>query len=49
LRLTPSYAAGASLVNAVVTATWLRVQDHVAPRLREAERLLQEFDAYAEP
>jgi DNA-binding MurR/RpiR family transcriptional regulator len=49
LRLTPSYAAGASLVNALLTATWLRLHDNVAPRLREAERLLQEFDAYAEP
>ncbi|MGH2535343.1 MAG: MurR/RpiR family transcriptional regulator [Thermomicrobiales bacterium] len=48
LRLTPSYAAGASLVNALLTAVWLRNHDNVAPRLREAERLLQEFDAYAE-
>jgi DNA-binding MurR/RpiR family transcriptional regulator len=48
LRLTPSYSAGASLVNALLTATWLRIDDRVAPRLREAERLLLMFDAYAE-
>jgi DNA-binding MurR/RpiR family transcriptional regulator len=49
LRLMPSYAAGASLVNALLTAVALRVHDAAAPRLEAAERLLQEFGAYAEP
>jgi DNA-binding MurR/RpiR family transcriptional regulator len=48
LRLTPSYAAGASLVNALLTATWLRTHERVAERLRDAGRLFQDFDTYAE-
>ena len=48
LRLTPSYAAGASLVNALLTAVALRTHDGASPRLQTAERLWQEFGAYAE-
>ena len=49
LRLMPSYAAGASLVNALLTAVALRTRDAAAARLEAAERLWQEFGAYAEP
>jgi DNA-binding MurR/RpiR family transcriptional regulator len=47
LRLMPSYAAGASLVNALTTAVSLRVRKKV-PDLRLAERLWDEFGTYAE-
>jgi DNA-binding MurR/RpiR family transcriptional regulator len=47
LRLMPSYAAGASLVNALTTAVSLRTRDRV-PDLRAAERLWEEFGTYAE-
>jgi DNA-binding MurR/RpiR family transcriptional regulator len=49
LRLTPSYAVGASLVNAVVTAVSVRRQRDSAPHLRAAEQLWDEFGTYAEP
>jgi hypothetical protein len=49
LRLTPSYAVGASLVNAVVTAVSVRRQRDSAPALRAAEQLWDEFGTYAEP
>jgi DNA-binding MurR/RpiR family transcriptional regulator len=49
LRLTPSYAAGASLVNAVVTAVSVRRQRDSAPHLRAAEQLWDQFGTYAEP
>ena len=45
----PSYAAGASVVNALLTATSLRLHEAGASvRLRTVERLLLEFEAYAE-
>jgi DNA-binding MurR/RpiR family transcriptional regulator len=47
LRLMPSYAAGASLINALTTAVSLRPREHV-PDLRKAERLWDEFGTYAE-
>ena len=47
LRLMPSYAAGASLVNALTTAVSLRTRQHVSD-LRVAERLWDEFGTYAE-
>jgi DNA-binding MurR/RpiR family transcriptional regulator len=47
LRLMPSYAAGASLVNALTTAVSLRARDRV-PDLRAAEKLWDEFGTYAE-
>jgi DNA-binding MurR/RpiR family transcriptional regulator len=47
LRLMPSYAAGASLINALTTAVSLRSRKHV-PDLRLAERLWDEFGTYAE-
>ena len=47
LRLMPSYAAGASLVNALTTAVSLRRRKRV-PDLRLAERLWDEFGTYAE-
>jgi DNA-binding MurR/RpiR family transcriptional regulator len=48
LRVMPSYAAGASLVNGLLAAVALRLHGDASPRLEAAERLLQEFGAYAE-
>jgi DNA-binding MurR/RpiR family transcriptional regulator len=48
LRLMPSYAVGASLVNAVATAVSVRRHGDSAPHLRAAERLWAEFGTYAE-
>lgn len=48
LRLMPSFAPGASLVNAILAETSVRTHHHVSPRLREAEALWTEFEAYAE-
>jgi DNA-binding MurR/RpiR family transcriptional regulator len=48
LRLMPSYAVGASLVNAVATAVSLRQHGHSAPHLRAAEQLWDDFGTYAE-
>ncbi len=48
LRLIPSFAAAASLVNALLTAVSLRTLDDSSVRLERAERLWQEFDTYAE-
>jgi DNA-binding MurR/RpiR family transcriptional regulator len=47
LRLMPSYAAGASLVNALTTVVALRRRPRV-PDLQLAERLWDEFGTYAE-
>ncbi len=49
LRLMPSYAVGASLINAVATAVSVRRHGAVAPHLRAAEQLWNEFGTYAEP
>lgn len=43
LRLTPSYAAAASLVNALITAMSLRLRDQSQPRLQLAETLWRDF------
>ena len=48
LRLMPSYAVGASLVNAVATAVSVRRHGMSAPHLRAAEQLWDEFGTYAE-
>ena len=48
LRLMPSYAVGASLVNAVATAVSVRRHGDSAPHLRAAEQLWDEFGTYAE-
>lgn len=48
LRLMPSFAPGASLVNALHSEIAVRTHHHVSPRLREAEELWEEFEAYAE-
>ena len=48
LRLMPSYAAGASLVNALLTAVSLRTHTDAAPRLATAEQLWADFDLHAE-
>ena len=47
LRLMPSYAAAASLINALTTAVSLEGGDRI-PALNEAERLWDEFGTYAE-
>jgi DNA-binding MurR/RpiR family transcriptional regulator len=47
LRLMPSYAAGASLVNALTTVVALRRRQRV-PDLQLAEQLWEEFGTYAE-
>jgi DNA-binding MurR/RpiR family transcriptional regulator len=47
LRLMPSYAAGASLVNALTTVVALRRRPRI-PDLQLAERLWDEFGTYAE-
>lgn len=46
LRLMPSYAPGASLVNALTTAVSVRVGDDAADHLRLAERLFKSFGTY---
>jgi DNA-binding MurR/RpiR family transcriptional regulator len=43
LRLTASYAAGASLVNALIVVTSLHVRDRASSQVQKAERLWQEF------
>ncbi|HEY3062372.1 MAG TPA: MurR/RpiR family transcriptional regulator [Chloroflexota bacterium] len=48
LRLMPSYAAGASLVNALTTVVSLRKRGQVKSDLRLAEELWDEFNTYAE-
>lgn len=48
LRLMPSFAPGASLINALLSEIALRTHHHVSPRLREAEALWDEFESYAE-
>jgi DNA-binding MurR/RpiR family transcriptional regulator len=48
LRLMPSYAVGASLVNAVATAVSVRLRGQSAPHLRAAEELWDEFGTYAD-
>ncbi|MGN6809673.1 MAG: MurR/RpiR family transcriptional regulator [Thermomicrobiales bacterium] len=48
LRLMPSYAAGASLVNALLTAVSLRTHTDAAPRLATAEQLWADFDLHVE-
>jgi DNA-binding MurR/RpiR family transcriptional regulator len=48
LRLMPSYAAGASLVNALTTVVSLRTRGQVKSDLRLAEELWDEFNTYAE-
>ncbi|MDE3074035.1 MAG: MurR/RpiR family transcriptional regulator [Chloroflexota bacterium] len=48
LRLMPSYAAGASLVNAITTAVSIRNQAVAIPGLRATEQLLNAFETYAE-
>lgn len=48
LRLMPSYAAGASLVNALITAISLPTRDKVSIRLQRAESLWQSFDVHYE-
>ena len=48
LRLMPSYAVGASLVNAVATAVSVRRRGESAPHLRAAEQLWDDFGTYAE-
>jgi DNA-binding MurR/RpiR family transcriptional regulator len=47
LRVMPSYAAAASLINALTTAVALEGGDHI-PALNEAEQLWDEFGTYAE-
>ena len=48
LRLIPSFAAGASLVNALLAAISARAHPGVSDRLREAEELWGEFNSYSE-
>jgi DNA-binding MurR/RpiR family transcriptional regulator len=48
LRLMPSYAAGASLVNALTTVVSLRTRGHVKNELLLAEQLWDEFGTYAD-
>lgn len=48
LRLMPSYAAGASLINALTTVVSLRTRAQVKGDLRLAEELWDEFQTYAE-
>jgi DNA-binding MurR/RpiR family transcriptional regulator len=43
LRLTASYAAGASLVNALIVVTSLHVRDRASAQVENVERLWQEF------
>ena len=48
LRLMPSFAPGASLVNAILEEVAVRTQPGVAARLRDAEDLWTQFGSYAE-
>ena len=48
LRLMPSFAVGASLINALATAVSVRRQGASAPHLQAAERLWDHFGTYAE-
>jgi DNA-binding MurR/RpiR family transcriptional regulator len=48
LRLMPSYAAGASLINALTTVVSLKTRGQVKNDLRLAEELWDEFQTYAE-
>lgn len=48
LRLMPSFAPGASLVNALLEEVAARMQPGVADRLRQAEDLWRQFGSYAE-
>ena len=47
LRLIPSFAAGASLVNALLAEVAVRTHEQAGERLREAETLWTEFEAYS--
>jgi DNA-binding MurR/RpiR family transcriptional regulator len=46
-RLTASYASSASLVNALITATTLRVHDQAKPTLKLAERLWERWGSWS--
>ena len=48
LRLMPTFAPGASLVNALLEEVADRTRDSASHRLKEAEALWHEFGAYAE-
>ncbi|MBA3274794.1 MAG: MurR/RpiR family transcriptional regulator [Chloroflexia bacterium] len=48
LRLMPSFAPGASLVNAILEEVAVRTQPGIAARLRDAEELWTQFGSYAE-
>ncbi|MBA2469929.1 MAG: MurR/RpiR family transcriptional regulator [Chloroflexia bacterium] len=48
LRLMPSFAPGASLVNAILEEVAARTQPGIAARLRDAEELWTQFGSYAE-
>lgn len=48
LRLMPSFAPGASLVNAILEEIAVRTRPDVAARLRDAEELWNQFGSYAE-
>ena len=48
LRLMPSFAPGASLINALLEEIAARTQPDVAARLQEAEELWNQFGSYAE-
>jgi DNA-binding MurR/RpiR family transcriptional regulator len=47
LRLMPSYAPGASLVNAITTALSLATRGEAGPHLRAAEGVWERFSTYA--
>jgi DNA-binding MurR/RpiR family transcriptional regulator len=48
LRLMPSFAPGASLINAVLEAVAARLHDTAEDRLREAELVWDRFRSYAD-
>lgn len=48
LRLMPSFAPGASLINAILEEVAARTRQVAAARLDDAERLWREFGSYAE-
>lgn len=48
LRLIPSFATGASLINALLAEVSVRTHPGVSSRLREAEELWDEFNSYCE-
>lgn len=48
LRLIPSFASGASLVNAILAEVSVRTRPGASSRLREAEELWSEFSSYSE-